>query len=420
MEFEQTIDLSSIELERYKSQINLCQIGVEGQKKLKAASIVVVGAGGLGCSALLYLLSAGVGKLGIIDHDRVELGNLHRQILYHDEDIGQLKSEAAKQRLSLHNPNVKLSSHPIFLQPHNAAELIEDYDLVIDATDNFAAKYAINDACLQKQKPFVYGSIHQFEGQVAVFNAKLEGGLRGPDYRMLYPCPPPPNTISTCSEGIIGALPGIVGAIQALEAIKMILNIMPNLSGKLLKLDALSWSTQLFQINPSKQSLSYPLEIDSDNLREMFQQSEEIQLIDIREGVEVQGKPLIGQHLPLSKLFENLSMLKSDKKIVLYCQKGFRSLNAAKKLRDHFSSQEISCLKGGVETLSKKNDAKGHGLFPFSKWAPASIEVDVKFFARCTASTILKPLAKKAAMAAEKVQPVPCVFFVFIFGEENQ
>lgn len=248
MEYK-TGELSLLELQRYMSQIHLSEIGVDGQMRLKAASVSIVGAGALGCAALQYLAAAGIGKITIIDPDNVELGNLHRQILYHTADIGRLKCEIAKERIHALNPYCQIDTQPVFLNVNNAPNLIQGTDVVIDATDNFTSRYVINDACIAQAKPFIYGSIRRFEGQVAVFNALYPCGRRGPDYRSLFPFSEDCDYSTSCkNEGVIGALAGIVGSIQALEAIKLVLQIETTLSGKLFLIDALSWSQRLYSL----------------------------------------------------------------------------------------------------------------------------------------------------------------------------
>ncbi len=315
------MDLSETEVCRYTSQIKLCEIGLEGQRKLKSASVAVVGAGGLGCAALLYLAAAGIGRIGIIDPDRIELGNLQRQILYHSEDIGRLKGEAAKERLSMLNPHVAFAAKAVFLTEYNAQELLQDYDVVIDATDNFPARYAINDACLALCKPFVYGSISHFEGQAALFHGK-------PDYRSLYPVPPVQGS-SCAAAGVIAPLPGMIGTIQALEAMKVILDAGQTLKGKLLKIDALSWTTRLYQIGPPQEN---SLEISAERVRQMLSEKVDLQLIDAREEIQV----------PKGKV------------TILYCERGIRSLQAAKLLKERFPLLEIYTLKGGISSFQRE------------------------------------------------------------------
>lgn len=350
---KQLTELSSTEVWRYTSQIKLCEVGLEGQKKLKSASIAVIGAGGLGCASLLYLAAAGIGKIGIIDHDRIEISNLQRQILFHHEDIGMFKCDVAKKRLSLMNPHIVFNSIATFLTTENSKDIIQDYDIVIDATDNFPARYAINDACLEISKPFIYGSIHHFEGQVAIFNALEPGGMRSLDYRSLYPIPPIQELIPSCAEGgVIAPLPGIIGSIQALEAIKLILGVGETLSGKLLKIDSLTWSTRLYQIGSRPKPQENPIEISTETLHQMFLEKVDLQLIDLREESENRLTNFDVLCLPFSQLMEHPIQIPFNKVTILFCQKGIRSIQAAKMLRKRFSFQKIYSLQGGAEAFN--------------------------------------------------------------------
>jgi adenylyltransferase/sulfurtransferase len=228
--------LSPDELARYARQLLLPPVGVEGQQRLKAARVLVVGAGGLGSPVALYLAAAGVGTLGLVDHDRVDASNLHRQVLYGAADVGRPKLDAAVRRLRDLNPHVALEPHPTRLAAANARALVAGHDVVVDGTDNFAARYAVNDACAALGVPNVYGSVHRFEGQVSVFAAP-----GGPCYRCLHPAPPPEGTVPSCAEGgVLGALPGLVGMLQATEALKLLLGAGEPLVGRLLVVDALA------------------------------------------------------------------------------------------------------------------------------------------------------------------------------------
>ena len=345
----QLTELSSSEVWRYTSQIKLCEMGLEGQKKLKSASVAVVGAGGLGCASLLYLAAAGVGRVGIIDHDHIEMSNLQRQILYHQEDIGMSKCDVARKRLSLTNPHVVFNSIEAFLTTENSKGLLQDYDVVIDATDNFPARYAINDACLENSKPFIYGSIHHFEGQIAIFNALGTNGERSPDYRSLYPVPPIEGVMPSCAQGgVIAPLPGIIGSIQALEAIKLISEIGETLSGKLLKIDSLAWTTRLYQIGPCHDLHDNPLEISVEALKQMMLGNVELQFIDLREGSEDRLTNVDALCIPFSRLMDAPIQISDNKMTILVCHKGIRSVQAVKMLRERFNSQNIYSLKGGA------------------------------------------------------------------------
>ncbi len=234
---------SKAQLDRYARHIILPQVGASGQARLLESSVLVVGAGGLGSPALLYLAAAGVGRLGVADYDRVELTNLHRQILHGTPDVGRTKTESAAERLTAINPEVTLELFPERLESDNALELVSGFDLIVDGSDNFPTRYLLNDAAVLSGVPLVYGAISQFEGQLSVFHADRDGTL-GPCYRCLFPEPPPPGTVPSCAEaGVFGVLPGIIGSLMASEAIKLLLGIGEPLVGRLLHLDALTLET---------------------------------------------------------------------------------------------------------------------------------------------------------------------------------
>lgn len=227
------------ELDRYHRQMILPQVGPEGQERLKQSSVVVVGAGGLGVPVLQYLAAAGVGRIGIVEMDRVEVSNLHRQVLYTTEDLGKPKALVAKERLLALNPLVAVDAYPVRLTSENALEILKPYHLVVDASDNFPTRYLVNDACVLLGKPLVYGAIYQFDGQVAVFHHKAPEGEMGPCYRCLFPKPPPPGSVPSCAEaGVFGVLPAVVGSLMAAEALKVLLGIGKPLAGSLLLYDA--------------------------------------------------------------------------------------------------------------------------------------------------------------------------------------
>lgn len=251
--------LSKEELIRYSRHLSLKEFGMDAQLQLKLAKVLVVGAGGLGCPALLYLAAAGVGKIGVVDFDKVETSNLQRQVLYTEEDIGKAKAAVAVEHLRKRNSFVVFESFNLKLTASSAKQLFPDYDLILDCTDNFNARYIINDACVLLDKPFVYGSIFKFEGQVSLFNAKDKTGINGPTYRCLFPTPPADGTIPSCEEaGVIGFLPGLIGTLQAAESVKWITGIGEPLSGKLLSVNSLDMGFDLFEIprntlSPDKQ-----------------------------------------------------------------------------------------------------------------------------------------------------------------------
>src|SRR5690606_29106231 len=230
------VNLSNEEVERYSRHLIMPEVGMEGQRKLKAASVLLIGAGGLGSPLAMYLAAAGVGRIGLVDYDVVDRTNLQRQVIHGTSDVGRLKLESAKDRILDINPNVQVDTYAVPLTSDNALEILEPYDVIIDGTDNFPTRYLTNDACVILGKPNVYGSIFRFEGQVSVFDAK-----EGPCYRCLFPEPPPPGLVPSCAEGgVLGILPGTVGALQATEAIKLILGIGQPLYGRLLLYDALT------------------------------------------------------------------------------------------------------------------------------------------------------------------------------------
>lgn len=241
------------ELLRYHRQMILPGVGPEGQARLKGSSVMVVGAGGLGVPVLQYLVAAGVGRVGIVEMDQVELSNLHRQVLYTTEDLGKPKALAAKERLSALNPLVEIVPHPVRLTSENAFGILSPYDLIVDASDNFPTRYLVNDAAVFLNKPLVYGAIHQFHGQVAVFHHPTEEGM-GPCYRCLFPKPPPPGSVPSCAEaGVLGTLPGVVGSLMAQEALKILLGLGKPLAGALLLYEALEGEVRKLKVrrNPA-------------------------------------------------------------------------------------------------------------------------------------------------------------------------
>lgn len=333
-------------LKRYDRQISLDEIGIEGQQKLHNASILVIGAGGLGCPLLLYLAGAGVGRIGIIDHDIVDESNLHRQILYQITDIGKAKASVAATKLQLFNPDLQIVAYPFKLNSDNADSLIEQYDLVIDGSDNFPTRYLVNDTCISTNKPLVFGSIFQFEGQVSVFN--LNGG---PDYRSIYPEAPLPEDTGNCGEsGVIGTLPGIIGSIMANEAIKIICGFGEVLSGKLFIFNTLSNESQCFNlisppINLTSRSVSKQIQhISLTELEEWKIKNKAFILIDVRESYEFEENNIGGINIPLYELNSRLDEISAHKTIVFCCSMGKRS-KIAMQLVKHKSELYSIILK---------------------------------------------------------------------------
>ncbi len=382
------------EVRRYQRHLALAGFGPEAQERLRAGSVLVIGAGGLGCPALLYLAAAGVGRITVVDFDRVEISNLQRQVLFGTADEGQPKAEAAARRLRDLNPLVSVEALAERFSRANARALVARHDVVVDGSDNFATRYLVNDACVLEGKPFVYGAVQGFEGQVSVFNWR-----GGPTYRCLFPEPLEPGAVPNCAEaGVLGVLPGLVGTAQACEAIKLITGIGEPLSGRLLIWDALSGSVQTIGIpadpksrgirdlppegygetcgvqtpdstgSPGIAQAGSPMfrflfgpkpgeEIDVAELRARIASSGAVQLVDVREGWErTQGSIERSVHIPLGELGKGSPALaKLDPKAltVVYCAAGYRSIRAARALREHHGFQEAKSLRGGFSSWEK-------------------------------------------------------------------
>jgi adenylyltransferase/sulfurtransferase len=323
--------MNSSELKRYDRQMLLPELGIEGQQKLKAASVLVIGAGGLGCPVLLYLSAAGVGHIGVIDHDLVDESNLQRQVLYNTNDIGKNKAKTATIKLQLLNPHISFDSYPFKLTIDNATAIIEKYDLVIDGSDNFPTRYLVNDTCVGLKKPLVFGSLFKFEGQLSVFNYR-----GGPNYRSLYPEPPSAEEVPNCGEsGVIGTLPGIVGTYMANEAIKLIAGFGEVLSGKLMTIDVLSNDIRIFnlqkQVRSDRQANNSPsfTSITLNDLNDWQDDHEDFLLIDVREAYEYEESNIGGINVPLYELADRLTEIPAVQRLVFYCSTGYRSKIAA-------------------------------------------------------------------------------------------
>lgn len=355
--------------ERYQRQMILKNFGEAGQLKLLQAKVLVIGAGGLGCPALQYLAAAGIGTIGIVDDDIVTLSNLHRQVLYSMKDIGFNKAERAAEVLSQANPEIKIIAYPYRLTTQNAFVIMNDFDIIIVGTDNFSSLYLINDACVLMNKPFIYGAVSQYEGQVAVFNFKEKD--RSVNYRDLFPHPLKENEVLSCSEaGVLGVLPGIIGTMQANETIKLITGIGKPLINHLLTYNA--FNNQLYELEltarnetysliPSNKSefikmdydwhcaaIGNQLDIDCDFFDELIEAGD-IDVIDVREPYEMPAiSEFVYQQISFNKLQENISMIKSNT-VVTVCQSGKRSLQAAKQLKNIFgTAKKIYSLRAGI------------------------------------------------------------------------
>ena len=367
------IKFSKEELARYNRHIIIPEFGFEAQQKLKAANVLVIGCGGLGSPVLLYLAAAGVGNIGIVDFDVVDDSNLHRQVLFGVDDIGKPKVEAAKRRLQSLNPHINIELYNTQLTSQNALDIIKNYDVVADGTDNFPTRYLVNDACLLLDKPNVYASIFQFEGQVSVFNYVNAKGDRGPNYRDLYPIPPPPGLVPNCAEGgVLGVLPGIIGSLQASEVIKVITGVGETLSGRFFTFDALTFETRTFNIkrrddnplngkNPAINALidyeqfcgvkavEKPIkEITAKELYDLQVSGEIFQLIDVRESDEYEKVNIGADLIPLATVANNAAKISKDIKVVVHCKLGGRSANAIRELEEKFGFTNLYNLKGGI------------------------------------------------------------------------
>jgi sulfur-carrier protein adenylyltransferase/sulfurtransferase len=373
---EAKLSLSHAEMLRYSRHLLLPEVGVSGQRKLKAARVLTVGAGGLGSPLSLYLAAAGVGTLGIVDFDVVDLTNLQRQIVHGTSTLGRPKLDSAEERLTDLNPNVNIERHETRLTSQNAMEILREYDIVVDGTDNFPTRYLVNDACVLLGKPNVYGSIFRFEGQASLFYAE-----QGPCYRCLYSEPPPPGLVPSCAEGgVLGVLPGIIGSIQALETIKWIIGAGDSLVGRLLLFDALKLRFRELELrkdpacplcgsNPSiRELIDYEAfcgigaepsyegpEISAEELKvELDRKGGELVLIDVREPHEWEIAHIAGARLiPLNQLPERLGELDGHSEIVTHCHHGARSMKALEILKGAGFSK-VRSLAGGIDTWAER------------------------------------------------------------------
>lgn len=381
-------ELSHQEIARYSRHLIMPEVGIQGQRKLKAARVLMIGTGGLGAPLGMYLAAAGVGTLGILDFDVVDESNLQRQIVHGTKDVGRLKIESARDRLSDINPLIKIETHNIKLASENALELLREYDIVVDGTDNFPTRYLVNDACVLTGKPNVYGSIFRFEGQASVFWAE-----RGACYRCLYPAPPPPGLVPSCAEGgVLGVLPGIVGAIQANEAIKLILGDGEPLINRLLLFDA--WKMRFRELKLRKDpecpvcgenatitelidyeefcglkpvptaeqleqagNLEQMPEITATELQERLERGEEIQIIDVREPHEYEIARLPQTKLiPLAQVVNRMAEINPERETVVHCKGGVRSAKAIEALKSAGFRGKLINLKGGITAWSTDVD----------------------------------------------------------------
>ncbi|HUP62676.1 MAG TPA: molybdopterin-synthase adenylyltransferase MoeB [Thermoanaerobaculia bacterium] len=354
-------------MNRYARQITLPELGEAGQEKLKAGSVLIVGAGGLGSPASLYLAAAGVGRIGLVDFDRVDITNLHRQILYGTSDVGTNKLVAARERLADLNPEIDIVTHDGALTSDNAMDILAKYDVVIDGTDNFATRYLVNDACMLLGKPNVYGSVFRFDGQVSVFAAN-----DGPCYRCLYPEPPPPHLAPNCAEGgVLGVLPGVIGTLQATEAIKLITGVGETLAGRLLLFDALRMTFRVMRLQQRHDAHAaitrlidyeefcspvHERNITPTELSEKISRGEEVVLLDVREAHEWNAGHLGGAtHIPMGQVPRRLDEIPRDREIVTICRSGSRSAHV-QHLLEQQGYTRVKNLTGGMTRWAREVD----------------------------------------------------------------
>jgi sulfur-carrier protein adenylyltransferase/sulfurtransferase len=368
--------LSAEELQRYSRHLLMPEVTSEGQRRLKAARILSIGAGGLGSPAALYLAAAGVGTIGIVDFDDVDLSNLQRQILHGTKDIGRSKLESARDRLRDINPEIEIELHECRFSSENASQLVEQYDMVVDGSDNFPTRYLSNDVCVFARKPNVYGSVFRFEGQTTVFAPHLGG----PCYRCLFPEPPPPDSVPNCAQaGVLGVLPGIIGMLQAIETIKLIVGIGEPLVGRLLHFDALKVKFRELNLRRDPQcpvcgenpTIFSPIDYEqfcgarneeaiptmsAHELKRKMDAREPFELIDVREAFEYEIARIDGAKLiPLGEIAERADELQREQPIVVHCHSGRRSAEAVRQLQQR-GFANVYNLQGGIDAWSDQID----------------------------------------------------------------
>ena len=367
------VQLNAEELQRYSRHVIMPEVTREGQQRLKAARVLCIGAGGLGSPAALYLAAAGVGTIGIVDFDRVDLTNLQRQILHGTRDVGRSKLESAHDRLQDINPKIELKLHGCRFSSDNAQQIIADYDVIVDGSDNFPTRYLSNDVCVFAAKPNVYGSVFRFEGQTTVFAPHLGG----PCYRCLFPEPPPPESVPNCAQaGVLGVLPGIIGLLQTIETIKLILGIGDSLIGRLLHFDALKMRFRELKLRRDPQcpvcgekpTIFAPIDYDQfcdsrkdatipalsvQELKRMFDAREAFELVDVREPFEFEIARIDGAKLiPLGEIAERAEELQREQPIIVHCHTGRRSAQAVQLLQQR-GFRTVYNLEGGIDAWSE-------------------------------------------------------------------
>lgn len=382
----EAIELSHEEIKRYSRHLIMPEVGMQGQRRLKAGKVLLVGTGGLGSPLGMYLAAAGVGRIGLVDYDTVSESNLQRQIIHGTKDIGRPKLESARERMLDINPYIRIDTYEVPLTSDNALDILEPYDVIVDGTDNFPTRYLVNDACVLLGKPNVYGSIFRFEGQTSVFAAK-----EGPCYRCLFPEPPPPGLVPSCAEGgVLGVLPGTIGTIQATETVKLLLGIGESLVGRLLLYDALAMSFDFVKLrkNPAcpvcgehptltelidyEQFCGVPAhdngefasevagtvpQIGVQEVKERIDRGDEFILLDVREPHEWEIADISAatHHIPKGQILEHLGELDTARDIVVYCKSGGRSADVVNTLRQHGYTR-VKNMVGGITAWAKQVD----------------------------------------------------------------
>lgn len=389
MEKTAQITFTKDEINRYSRHLIIPNFNIDGQRKLKAGKVLVVGGGGLGSPLLQYLAAAGVGKIGIVDYDTVDDTNLQRQVLYGIDSIGKLKVAEAAKRIKSLNPHIEVETYNTMLTSDNALDIIKDYDIVADGTDNFPTRYLVNDACVLLNKVNVYASIFRFEGQVSVFNYENPDGSRGPNYRDLFPTPPPPGLVPSCAEGgVIGVLPGIIGSLQALEVIKVLSEKGDPLAGRLFLFDALSFETRTLKVrkdpdnpltgtNPSQKGLIDYVQfcgapqvegerddntravksINVQTLQKLKDESADIQVVDVRDPHEYEIVNIAGELIPLGDISKQTDRISKDKQVIVHCRSGVRSAKAIRLLEEQYGFDNLYNLEGGILAYAKEIDS---------------------------------------------------------------
>jgi len=368
--------LTTEERIRYSRHIAIPDIGLAGQQRLKEGRVLVIGAGGLGSPTLLYLAAAGIGKIGIVDPDVVDMSNLQRQVLFTMDDIGKPKVEIARQRILAANPEINVEVYQVAFTSENAEMIVDQYDVVVDGTDNFPTRYLVNDVCVLQNKVNVYGSIFRFEGQISVFNYLDAEGERGPNYRDLYPEPPLAGSVPNCAEGgVLGVLPGIIGSMQANEVIKLVAQVGEPLSGKLLLFDALTLESRIITFKKNYnikitdlidyeqfcgmetiKNMSEVKEITVTELKEWKDSEKDFQLIDCREQYEFDFCNIDGELIPLGNILDQADKISNNKDVVIHCRSGQRSATAIRQLQQQIGLTKLYNLKGGILAWSAEVD----------------------------------------------------------------